>query len=242
MVTTDLSYSVCGQVADFLKSISKLGMSCLVDLWPQCSFFFWMKTYYQDLLAGFGHTCNQMRFLTTTLACISLHWCNISVAFLHIINVLVFKPSHHPFSLAPFPGLPTLQFLIACSFWIPQVIKKWTVGRSGNKASASSISLHGRVATPWGFAECMFHFFRTFLSDIFCYSENFRYLFLLCFSAHGIPHSLSWVSCQDLEPNILKTGSYLWGFVYQPPYSYRFWTKEVQLVAQASPVGLAIWG
>ena len=113
-----------------------------------------------------------------------------SVAFLHIINVLVFKPSHHPFSLAPFPGLPTLQFLIACSFWIPQVIKKWTVGRSGNKASASSISLHGRVATPWGFAECMFHFCRTFLPDIFCYSENCRYLFLLCFSAHGIPGML----------------------------------------------------
>ena len=31
-----------------------------------------------------------------------------------------------------FPGLPTVQFLIACS-----MIKNWTVGRPGNKASCS---------------------------------------------------------------------------------------------------------
>ena len=36
--------------------------------------------------------------------------------------------------LASFPGLPTVRFLIACSFCILQAIKNWTVGRPGNEA------------------------------------------------------------------------------------------------------------
>ena len=45
----------------------------------------------------------------------------------------------HGNCLASLPGLPTVQFLIACSihlhFYILQVIKNWTVGRPGNEAS-----------------------------------------------------------------------------------------------------------
>ena len=38
--------------------------------------------------------------------------------------------------VASFPGLPTVQFLIACSMQkLLQVIKNWMVGRPGNEAS-----------------------------------------------------------------------------------------------------------
>ena len=43
--------------------------------------------------------------------------------------------------LASFPGLPTIQFLIACSMQKKlQVIKNWTVGMPGNKATR----IHGQ--------------------------------------------------------------------------------------------------
>ena len=38
--------------------------------------------------------------------------------------------------LASFPGLPHLQFLIACSICILQAIKNWRCGRPGNEASS----------------------------------------------------------------------------------------------------------
>ena len=41
-------------------------------------------------------------------------------------------------SIASFPGLPTIQFLIACSTAVLQAIKNWTVGRPGIEATLSN--------------------------------------------------------------------------------------------------------
>ena len=40
-------------------------------------------------------------------------------------------------TVVSFPGLPRLQFLIACSFCILQAIKNWNRGRPGNEASTT---------------------------------------------------------------------------------------------------------
>ena len=41
-------------------------------------------------------------------------------------------------SIASFPGLPTIQFLIVCRTVALEAIKNWMVGRPGNEATLSN--------------------------------------------------------------------------------------------------------
>ena len=49
-------------------------------------------------------------------------------------------PLLYPSNIASFPGLPHLQFLIACS--ILQAIKNWRRGRPGNEATYNILPSH----------------------------------------------------------------------------------------------------
>ena len=58
--------------------------------------------------------------------------CFIASTFLNLNFLLTSHPC--VITLAPFPSLPTVQFLIASS----KAIKNWTVGRPGNEANSRS--------------------------------------------------------------------------------------------------------
>ena len=57
-----------------------------------------------------------------------------------VFSILRSKLVYHIYiQLAMFPGLPTVQFLIACS-----AIKDWMVGRPGNEANLQLQSVYGK--------------------------------------------------------------------------------------------------
>ena len=83
-------------------------------------------------------------------------------------------PSHPGFLLASSPGLPTVQFLIACS------MQNWTVGRSRNEASFLPQYSYWRQSSTGGRArDCEWvHVYIT--------------TYLFCSPAHRRALSLSW--------------------------------------------------
>ena len=48
-------------------------------------------------------------------------------------------------SIASFPGLPTVQFLITCSTAVPQAIKNWTVGKAWERTTSDQKLTVGRA-------------------------------------------------------------------------------------------------
>ena len=65
-----------------------------------------------------------------------LTWCYVIVGACLFDSIII----QSCVQVALFPGLPTIQFLITASNQklanLLQVIKKWTVGRPGNKATS----------------------------------------------------------------------------------------------------------
>ena len=74
--------------------------------------------------------------------------------------------------LASFPGLPTVQFLIACSFCILQAIKNWTVGRPGNEAK---LAYGVRLLRADGKTNC-------FVMSLFGDRDHLRYHNVICWN------------------------------------------------------------